>query len=102
MADGYSEELSNENVISFDSIRAKSIKSPDEYFDDANYDEYHYMDYEFIKQLEEEERLINNIIYDSARPLERQIKKLEQGQHIIILFMFLQSMTLLGIWLVNI
>ena len=99
MYDGYAEEPDNKNVINLDSVR--NTRDIDEYFDDANYDEYHYMDYEFIKHLEEEERMINEILVGSTRPLQREIKRLEQGQQIIILTLFLQTIALLGTWLIN-
>ncbi len=99
MYDGYAEEPDNKNVINLDSVR--NTRGIDEYFDDANYDDYHYMDYEFIKHLEEEEKMINEILFDSTKPLQREIKRLEQGQHIIILILFLQTIALLGTWLIN-
>jgi hypothetical protein len=105
MTDGYAEEpKTNANVINFNDARDK-VKSDDlikEYFDESIDNEYHYMDYEHIKFLEEEERYINNVLFGATKPMERAIKRLENGQAIIMLLLFLQATITLAIWLTNI
>jgi hypothetical protein len=113
MIDGYSEEpRTSTNVINLsdardrvksDELINKHVDEPvDESTDESIDDDYDYMDYEHIKFLEEEERYINNILFGATKPIERSIKRLENGQAIIMLLMVLQSVTLLVVWLTNI
>ena len=105
MIDGYSEEpKANANVINFSDARDK-VKSDElinKYVDEPTDDNYHYMDYEHIKFLEEEERYINSILFGTTKPMERAIKRLEHGQVIIMLLLFLQVIITLAVWLTNI
>tara|TARA_B100000131_G_scaffold238833_1_gene231060 strand:- start:2624 stop:2932 length:309 start_codon:yes stop_codon:yes gene_type:complete len=102
MIDGYAEEPDdNANVINFNEAKDK-VSLANKYFDESIDDDYHYMDYEYIKMLEEEERYINNILLGSNKPIERAIKRIENGQAILMFMFFLQAIISIAIWLTNI
>lgn len=102
MIDGYADDPeANENVINFSDAKDR-VRLINEYFDESIDDEYHYMDHEYIKMMEEEERYINNIMYGTTKPIERAIRRIENGQMIIIMLLFLQATITLAVWLTNI
>ena len=109
MIDGYAEDPKvSENVINFSDARDRvksdelinkyTYDSDDDFVDDGD----HYLDHDHIKFLEEEERYINNILFGATKPMERSIKRIENGQVIIMLLLFLQATITLAIWLTNI
>jgi len=109
MIDSYAEDpKANANVINFSDARDKvksdelinkyTYDSDDNFVDDGEY----YLDHDHIKFLEEEERYINNILFGATKPMERTIKRLENGQVIIMLLLFLQVIITLAVWLTNI